>query len=513
MATDPGFLASLIGTDVDERAVFEAQRREAYKSGRGTNIDYAAGQQASPLLRGVLSGIGGLLSGKAPNAEKGGRSFSGFGQNFAEGMQTREDELIAQANGISPNELRSRRAIRKELATTDIKDDGSYDARIKLAGKAAKIAQANGDFAGMARALSQIDFLRKEEIAFQQLQDKESRTKEQFGRESVQDVWIDGQKTTGQQGVGPDGKTRGVWTTDPTTGQPVFKPVGTYFLKDVTGGTGAGYQGIEKFALQIANKSDWDKTRKQIVAGRDHTRKVRRVFDQLSELKKSGLVESVQGGSGTVLAGVDNFVKNLKGVVKPFLTGGAGADNEGRYYVDRNGNARGIRAWMNAAVGDENHGLWNALELPENVKKASHEAQIYRAQIMELAYMAARLAEPSNRGLSDNDVQNALIRIAGGTSDMGVILERFMEMQYDAAYSLEDSLDSYEEAFTNAGYTSEEFESYLGGEALRNYRNDLDDLASYTSAVVNPKSGAVTFGEEGTVDPETGLTDEQILGL
>jgi hypothetical protein len=81
----------------------------------------------------------------------------------------------------------------------------------------------------------------------------------------------------------------------------------------------------------------------------------------------------------------------------------------------------------------------------------SAEAQEHRAQILELAYMAARLAEPSNRGLSDKDIEAALARIAGDTSNPQQLLRRFVTIAADSAYDLEDRLDSYKQAIPGIG--------------------------------------------------------------
>ena len=55
--------------------------------------------------------------------------------------------------------------------------------------------------------------------------------------------------------------------------------------------------------------------------------------------------------------------------------------------------------------------------LPEALRGNALAAEQYWANVMELAYLDARLMEPSNRGLSDNDIKNALKRIGADTAN------------------------------------------------------------------------------------------------
>lgn len=71
-------------------------------------------------------------------------------------------------------------------------------------------------------------------------------------------------------------------------------------------------------------------------------------------------------------------------------------------------------------------------------------AEQYWANVMELAYMDARLKEPSNRGLSDKDIENALRRIGAATASPASFAQRQLSM----IRRIGDSIDSLGSEFT-----------------------------------------------------------------
>jgi hypothetical protein len=68
----------------------------------------------------------------------------------------------------------------------------------------------------------------------------------------------------------------------------------------------------------------------------------------------------------------------------------------------------------------------------------------YWANVMELAYMDARLQEPSNRGLSDKDIQNALRRIGAATANPA----SFAQRQLTLVNRIEDAVGSLGNSIT-----------------------------------------------------------------
>lgn len=483
MADNVGFLEELGVPSVDERAILAEQRRQE-RARSGYNADFSRGQQARPLLIGGLNALGGLLNNKAP--DQGGRSLKGVMGNFSQGLITETDRQTAEAAGITPETLETRRRVRKDPAMTEIRDDGTFEARMKLAARVAEIARETGDTDTLSRSLSQMDSLRKQQLEFNKFKAIEERETEEFGRESVIDVFVDGKQTTGQQGLGPDGKTRGVYIND-EFGNPTFKPAGTYFTQAPSGGAAGQAETLGKYWGRLTSPEDDRRIRGLIVQGRDHVRKSHRIIEALSTMATDSTISSA---SGSVVTMMDQAVRNIKGVASAFSsfrTGGA---------KDMDPDARrgwsGKSSWL-AKAADPADPVWEFLDLPEEFKSLSADAQRYRAAIMEMAYISARMAEPSNRGLSDNDIQNALTRLAGNTANPQVMFRKLMELQADSAHTLEDEIDSWSGAMEQGGYSRQDFETFIGGKALTNYRTDLMKMSTDLGVSFDPVSGTASF--------------------
>ena len=71
--------------------------------------------------------------------------------------------------------------------------------------------------------------------------------------------------------------------------------------------------------------------------------------------------------------------------------------------------------------------------------RGTMEAEQFEAMLMELAFLDARLMEPSNRGLSDRDIVNSLTRLVGKSANPMSFLHR--QMQW--AINMEDRIDNF----------------------------------------------------------------------
>ena len=85
--------------------------------------------------------------------------------------------------------------------------------------------------------------------------------------------------------------------------------------------------------------------------------------------------------------------------------------------------------------------------LPEHIQADTREAQLFQSNVMQMAYLDARLQEPANRGLSDSDIERALQRIGVGTPDPMVFVGR----QRQIINRLNNKLDSLGAEFGGTG--------------------------------------------------------------
>jgi len=423
MADQPGFFDSLIGSSQNEQSVYNQQLgAQISAGGRMAEMMYGLGRMGTG---GLVSGVTGML-----NKEKG---------------QLYQDRLVSSANGIDVSELQARRRIRKE--TAGVTDDGTYSSRRKMAETAARIANEEGSAPALARALSALKSLDLEQAEFDKLNAQKEAADAQKLSTVTQNAWdSDGNPVTGMVGLGPDGKG-GMWTE--VNGQMIHRPWSEDFsqVDPRTGKTGLGKSGepitpdqVGIMLKRVRGTSNIGAISNQGVTAANALDKTKRIVSTLGDLSQYGGVESVIGTSGKVVTAVDNFVRNVSGVVNTFAPRGAAEDKKAG--VTPSGE---VRSWnglsdLKAMAGDAANQFADYIQLPEGVERTSAAAQQHRAAIMEMAYMAARLAEPSNRGLSDNDIKNALARIAGDTSNPQVMMRRFLEMQVDAEKELNNSL-------------------------------------------------------------------------
>ncbi len=142
-------------------------------------------------------------------------------------------------------------------------------------------------------------------------------------------------------------------------------------------------------------------------------------------------------------------------------------------------------------------------------------AEQYWANVMELAYLDARLQEPSNRGLSDKDIENALRRVGAATANPA----SFAQRQIMLLNRIEDSINSLGSQVTvppGSRYSRGEVIDFIYRPEAR--QAALDNIDSARDSLRSLQ------GETGTQSPDQSifqramngddtLTDEEIAQL
>lgn len=477
-----GLLGRLTGSDLDERALSQAGIDEDIRQGgRLAQMQFGLGQMAAGGLGASAMGlIEGLHSRKQGN---------GFLTGFREGTQLGQDRITAANNGISVQELRTRRAIRKELGSME--DDGEPTTRLKMARRALEVAQRHGDSASIARAARTVRELEAENIAFDTL-------KQNRGKQSRAAAYrTDGTPVSGT--YHRQGNLEGVLTENG------FEPFGPNLhpVDPTVASKGRSVESLDQ-AVRRAMGKNLDTVKNTIQTISESTHKSTRVMAKLEELTKAGLDESVMGAGGQVIAKLDNVIKGVRGFVRAFAGASQDSDEPAiRRIRMPNGEIReerwsGKKSWQEKIQNDKD--LWDRLQLPEALRGTSEEAQEYRASIMELAYMMARVAEPSNRGLSDRDIENALDRIAGSTGNPRVLVERFATMVGDGLHSVDASINNWISLFTadpDSKWTEDQVRHAIGGHEFEKLKKDRQKILERFGMKSNDV-GEITFLEGST---------------
>ena len=498
MAVDQGFLERLTGNDGDESAQATAFLNADKGSKDMATRSAAQGSGARPLRGAVVGAVKGLFTGHRGDEEKGGRSIGGIVENLVGGFQDEKDRRDAEIHGITPEELKSRRAIRKDLSGGDFARDGSIEDRMKMARRAAAIANEHGDGAGVARALQSLSDLRTEKGEFDKLQANVKSLEAEAIDDGIKTAWRpDGTPVTGVQAIGPDGLA-GLEYAGPN-GKLIFEPYSANLTRDDPQKPGSLANEPDDVRIRKLVSKEERKVIKNLASSANAALRISdRVLSTLFDLAKEGGVESVIGTSGGIITSIDNFARNINGVIDAFAGAGKSRSNDA------------LRSSLRGKADDAGHFLSSLIELPEGVEATSAAAQQHRANIMEMAYMAARLAEPSNRGLSDNDIKNALARIAGGTSNPQVMVRRFLEMQVDAANQLDFALRLHHGSL-GPNVSDQRIDLVLGGKGIPEYRERKQAFFDKFGVNVSP-DGRVIFEEGRTigadVNPGEGVLPE-----
>lgn len=488
MADNAGFLEQLGIPSMDERAILDAQRAKIRQGRPGYAQNYAAGRQARPLLGGAVEAITGLISGK-----DGGRSLKGLARNFGQGLVTEHDRQVAVAAGITPETLKSRRAIREEIGKEPFKSPEAFETQISMAKKVAVIALRNGDMDTYGKTISALSSLKVQKAEFDKLKSGESRAQEEHERDGIVTAFLNGKPVDGAMGENEDG-VAGMWISDGRGGSK-FEPWGPDLHRVDTS------RGHESLQFQMRNslqRGEGPELRALVTTNIASHRKFDRVMTNISEFSKEGRAGAV---TGKIPAGIsvalDTAFRAVKDTVGMFAPGAAvNRDNAAEYKIDENGNARGVKSWMSSVADDPKHEIWDFVTLPPGIQQNSADAQNYRAHLIELAYMAARLREPSNRGLSDKDVESAL-RSMGESSNPQVIMTRFAEFMGDGLHEAETNLRQYTGGMF-PGFSAEEVEQHLVGDSMKELRAIMQaSQAKHNYTFDN--SGRVKFLEP--VDP------------
>ena len=412
----------------DEQALLEQGRQQV--GSRLFNQQRMLGQQASPLVRGVAAAAGGLVSG-----ENDGRSFRGVGQNFVRGGQAQQDKMAADAGGITVEQLRARREIRK--LSSNFVDDGNFDKRIATLKQIAATANKHGDLQTMAAALRKVTEVEAEKLEHEKAGLTNADTKrtqdmekeigleaELLGGGKGKAVRINEGVDTGKylfiEAGKPDQIVRG--------GDLKIAGVTNPEARALTAGE-RNRETVEYWAAKNgATSGQIAKMRANMNSMSENTQIVANIADNLLAANDPQGILSVAGKAAIAADKSVSFVESVSSTLadprapeSPITWNGKKTTAKGQraQFVNSAKKEGALLGMLNSIAGEKGLAEFADLNdfLPPNIRGNALAAEQYWANVMELAYLDARLMEPSNRGLSDNDVKMALKRIGADTAN------------------------------------------------------------------------------------------------
>jgi hypothetical protein len=392
------------------------------------------------LLRGAAGAIGSLF-GKNKDLT--------LREGFAAGAQRESDAYTAQFTGQSVEQVRTRRKVRQEAAELDAETTGDAlkDQQAHL-DSIIKIANKYGDAEVITNALRRKVALEAQEADLRSLE-LGSDAQERDNR--IQAETDSTGRTVILQGDDPDGRHSKAQRIegDPQGRWRVIRPDGSEEIVD---------------PLEITFV-DTDKQRAQRAAQRERQfetpegqmktafqsngltgQQPKKVREFVAAMGEQGIIiESMTNSllnmydpdlafdlSGKTLVGVDAIVTYAGNVSEVFAK--AGDRDQEKWAVTWQGKKTTAAEQAKRATSTSIFDEWLAEQgsdltqvLPPHIKHDSREAQLFLANVMQMAYLDARIQEPSNRGLSDTDIKNALTRIGVNTANPRVFAERQMQ--------------------------------------------------------------------------------------
>lgn len=518
MAESIGFLDSLGIGVADEEDILKAQREAILSQGNSGKMR-ALGQSGGAALGGLASGVAGLVTGN-----NDGRSPSGFFDNVGRGASNVREGAAAQNAGITVEQLRSRRKIRSLQAKYS--SDSSFESRSALLRDIISISNKAGDTEVVAAAMAKLQQLKEDEIEFASLKtEREVELHEQ----------------SEQLETDSTGRTLRLVSEDPQgpTSQGTFDPLtNTWDVIDSKGNISYGVNPlrivltdpvIERAAAAVEARGD-DETDLLIKA-----LKVNGLTGQTPDKKRVVLIDMA-----TQASIVSDMTGTLIGMWNPavaFSDSQALATGSDRVFsfietfsslFSRKGSMTAIKydgkkvsiqeqyaKGTNQDILDEFYsekGLSFRDMLPPHIQADTEEAQLFRANVMQLAYLDARLQEPSNRGLSDNDIKAALDRIGVGSPNPAVFARR----QQQTLTRLKGRMASLGLEFSGInGYSQKKLIDFIYNKEFRNGITEVLD-AGLEDIALFLKEGGRQSGDErddtDALDPGTGI-DLDIIGL
>ncbi len=433
----------MMGGLLDELGLGAVNEQQAFQAGTGgnpfqsqngsvgafMNLGRQLGQQIGPGVAGLISGIQNRGNG------------NGFLANMNQGAVDQRDAVIARGMGLpSVQALRQRRKVREEVTSVSVAPTGDpladQDAALK---QIIDIATRNGDTETALKATQKRMQLKRQMVELEKLE----RANRSGARDEQIEIEDDSTgRTVIMQGDDLDDahskatmNDDGTWTVVRPDGS-VRQNVPGIQLTMVNPAARSSQrvrqfetpEGQMKAALALNGQTGQSisKTRNSVA---DAAEQAGIVTDMTNTLMGMYNPEVAFSDSAALARGSDRVITFAETMSTMLSRSGDNSPveyNGSRVSPDRQHQLATDERLFNEYLSE--NGLQLRDILPEHMQNDTKASQLFRANIMQLAYLDARLQEPANRGLSDSDIKNALARIGAGSPNPTVFANRQREL-------------------------------------------------------------------------------------
>jgi hypothetical protein len=504
------------------------------KTARQAQID-PQGLAAGANLLGGLGGAIGSLFGKNKD-----RSLV---EGFQAGFSRESDKQIAQATGVPVDTVTRRRKIRQESAKIAVTPTGDDIADQKQQLKQlAELAEKHGDtelLLNINRKRMQLRITEKEldELELGNEAARIKNEKDSFVNERAKytgmPILLPGDNPHDKNFIPTHGefsRETGLWTVTRPNGEVEVLPEGTsvmaYDPRDYT--SAAGKLGDTPLAIAV-KRSGGSKSFDALSQGLVDMHKIAGITEGVADAYLS--IADPQAVSNPWFRKAGNLANNAirfaesTARIATLETGDTTYvwDN-GKPYKNNQYHINGKvvsearqREWANEQIEKGIEAMGGIQALFPGVKEAAAAQGRFKAMIMELAYMDARMQEPSNRGLSDKDIEAALERIGAFSSDPTVFIDRQIQLAKRSLNEISpdnlgikfaDTTTSTGDIVTKEQLVRETFNPELVNKVRTRLQANIERLTQAREAIL-VKLGALQPSPPPTTG--LGLTRQQIL--
>jgi hypothetical protein len=450
---------------LEELGLGTVNEQAAYEAGLGSQVDYGSGSNATlaavgqQLGRNAAPAIGGLIGGLRGLKKDESGARQGFLGGFTQTVQDQRDAAVARGQGITLEEYRVRKASRSAIGkiTQESTGDPIKDQQAFL-DKVIATANSTGDAQLVAKAMQ-----KKAALNIQALELRKAEVgAEEAEREHAQQSIEDARSNTRTEPVVPNGAdsrtrdfrpshalyrddTDDYLVTHPDGSQEILKHITPYDPK-VNGFMASGGKVSDKPLTEAIAQSGGTKSfaaKKQGVADMETTAELTGTVTDMfiAHNDPQALLSWFGKGAQTADKGIRFVESTGRALWKEsgdgrYVSPDTGKEFRNDQYVYRGSLTnkeqqkqqffRDAKKYIN-----ENGGIDNLipLHLRDTIAEVANGAALYEALIMEMAFMDARMQEPSNRGLSDKDIDAALKRIGAFSANPVTFLDRQIWLQ------------------------------------------------------------------------------------
>lgn len=423
--------------------------------------------------------LGGLF--QAARGQGSGGFVQRLGENTQQIAQNAGDREIAAAMGITPEELAARRETEENLRAFTPKSSDPLEAQLEVAQHTA--------------ATTRSPFVRQQAT---QLAQQLMNQQKQFERLGVQ---TEKEKA--------DAKARGMVTlydkTNPNDKQGSLFPTSSIDLQRQVATRPDGTEvPLENLTTRPPPSATQQPTRQKSTAGwikdtfsSSERKNLRQLVNDAGEMTRqmtktvAPIMQAINEGKGTdfivrPFGAVNQLTDTALRTVQAAMRAISPDMDvfEGKHVQQDTENYLGP---SNAQPNRELEGqpLGEIILLPEGVSENSANSTVYRANIMNLAYLVARTQEPGGRGLSDNDIKAALQKLGVTTGNPQVIFRNFADELFLRIASVQAQANSSVQSVVSGSdgeVTPEQVRAGLYGGADATLLRELEKFQKITGA-------------------------------